>query len=166
MKAPKSKPSAPETEKALTLNAIYQYLGALLESVARRASITMVLLGSFLGFAATGVLKTDGMNLHAKITFALTHPSIILGLAGMFFLLWCETAKVKRQNDFVSRIAFTDEPLNKLTAFYQKAGRAEVFSEMIKSIRLVGVLLRKKILFYNIGSLLFVLAITLYVAGF
>jgi hypothetical protein len=133
--------------------------------VARRASVTMVLLGSFLGYASTAVIKNDG-GMAAKLTFALTHPSVLIGLAGMFFLLWCEMAKVKRADDLITRIVFTEEPLLKLSNRYFDASRPELFREMIANVRLVGGLLRKKVFFYNVGSLLFVLAITAFVAGF
>ena len=164
MKKPSPKPTS-ETEKAVILSAIYQYLGGRLESVARRASITMVLLGSFLGYASTTVIKNEGIGLQAKILYTLEHPSILLGLAGMFFLLWCETAKVKRADDFISRLVFTDNSVDRLATFYRASTGAEIFSEMLKNIRLVGQLLRKKVLFYNIGSVLFVISITVYVAG-
>ena len=46
----------PRVDKAALLNGLHSYLGSRIDSIGRRASFMMALLGSFLGIAAMAVL--------------------------------------------------------------------------------------------------------------
>ena len=52
------------------------------------------------------------------------------------------------------RIIFLGTPIN------------DLFAEMLQNIRIVGGFLKKKVWFYNCGSILFVIGVTLFVCGF
>ena len=158
-------PDVPKVDKAVVLNGFYMYLGSRLDSVGRRAAFTMALLGSFLGVATASITRSQPASLEAKIWFLLSHPSILFGVASMIVLLISEIAKIKRSDDLLSRIGFSDEAIGGLQKTYNEATINDLFGELVKNTRIVGGFLKKKVRFYNAGSVLFVISITLFVCG-
>lgn len=161
---PKNLPDAQRTDKAGVLNAFYSYLGGRLDSVGRRASFMMALIGSFLGIASATLTKGQ-LSIHDKLIFLFSHPSILVGLAAMVVLLVSEVARVKASDDLFSRIGFSDHAVEELYRTYANATINELFGEMIKNARIVGGFLKKKVRLYNTGSVLFVIAVVLFVCG-
>jgi len=164
-KAVASPADSVRVDKAVVLNGFYLYLGGRLDSVGRRAAFTMALLGSFLGVASASITRNQSATLQDKLVFLLTHPSILFGIAAMITLLVSEIAKIKRSNDLLARIGFSSESADRLNEVYSTATINELFGEMIKSTRIVGGFLQKKVRLYNAGSILFVISIVLFVCG-
>ena len=158
-------PVVPRVDKAVVLNGFYSYLGSRLDSVGRRASFTMALLGSFLGVASASITRGQPASLEAKLLFLLSHPSILFGIAAMTVLLLSEIAKIKSSNDLLSRIGFSGEALGGLHRTFVSSKIDDLFGEMITNTRIVGGFLRRKVRLYNAGSILFVISITLFVCG-
>jgi hypothetical protein len=158
-------PDTPRVDKAALLQGFYLYLGGRLDSVGRRASFTMALLGSFLGVASASITRSEPASLMAKLSFLLSHPSILVGIMAMAVLLISEIAKIKPSDDLLTRIGFSDEAISGLHNAYLNATINDLFGEMIKNTRIVGGLLKKKVRFYNAGSVLFVVSITLFACG-
>jgi hypothetical protein len=163
--APKATSDAVRPDKALVLSGLHQYLGGRIDSVGRRAAFTMALLGSFLGFISSPLVRNE-TSLSAKVAFLLAHPSFLVGIAAMITLLMAEIARIKRSDDLLTRIAFSSDDLDDLCLVYRDSSSEVLFGELIKNVRIVGGFLRKKVILYNAGSFLFVLAVILYVLGF
>jgi hypothetical protein len=166
MPEPAIQPSLPKTDKAQLLGHFYGYLGGRLDSLSRRSSLLMVFLASYLGFASSPVLKGEMATASAKLVYALSHPSIVLGIVGVMVLLWSELARIRESDDLFSKIVFTDQKLDPLQTMYITASSDAIFEQLITNMRGVGTLLRRKIAFYNIGSVLFVASIAFYVIGY
>lgn len=159
------RPDTPRVDKAAVLNGFYSYLGGRIDSVGRRAGFMMALLGSFLGVASASMTRDQVAPLGAKLIFLLSHPSILVGVAAMVVLLVAETAKIKTSDDLFSRIAFSDDMVAGLHESYVTSTINDLFGEMIKNTRIVGGFLKKKVRLYNVGSVLFVFAVLLFVCG-
>lgn len=162
---PPAQPDAQRTDKAAILNGFYTYLGGRIDSVGRRASFMMALIGSFLGVASASLTKGELVSIQAKAVFLFSHPSILVGLAAMVVLLFSEIAKVKMSDDLLSRIGFSNDPVDELHRTYANATINDLFGEMIKNARIVGGFLKKKVRLYNAGSILFVIAVVTFVCG-
>lgn len=160
-----SQVDTPRVDKAALLNGFYLYLGGRLDSVSRRASFTMALLGSFLGVASASITRNQSASLEAKLWFLVSHPSILVGIGAMAVLLVSETAKIKPSDDLLTRIGFSDEAINGLHHAYVISSINDLFGEMIKNTRVVGEFLKRKIRLYNTGSALFVITVVLFVCG-
>ena len=158
-------PDPQRTDKAVLLNGFYFYMGGRLESVGRRASFMMALLGSFLGLASASITKGQTVSVEEKLAFLLSHPSILVGLVALVVLLFSEVAKFKASDDLLSRIGFSDEAVGGLHRIYANATVNDLFGEMIRNSRVVGSFLKKKVRLYNTGSILFVVAVVLFVCG-
>ncbi|ACA15504.1 hypothetical protein M446_0955 [Methylobacterium sp. 4-46] len=158
-------PSHPRQDRAALLAAFYQYLGGRLDSVARRSSLLMAFLASFLGFAVSPLMRGGTTPILEKAAFAASHPSLWAGVAGMVVLLWSELARVRRSADLFSRIAFAEDDLAALQERFVASPIDTLFREAIANLRVVGGLLRRKIRLYNAGVALFVLSVTLSVIG-
>ena len=159
-------PSPPATiDKAALLAALYGYLGGRIDSVGRRSSLLMAFLASFLAFAATPVLREQGTTAGSKMQFALSHPSILIGLLGMLVLMISELARIKASDDLFTKIAFTDADLAALSETYTTSPIGSIFHELITNIRVVGGFVKKKVFMYNTGCALFVLSVGLFVFG-
>ncbi len=157
-------PDTPRIDKAAILSGFYAYMGARLDSVGRRAAFMMAFIGSFLGIASATLTKGQ-MSLEQKLLFLVSHPSILIGLAAMIVLLASEVARIKASDDLLSRIGFSDKPVEDLHRTYANATINDLFGEMIKNARLVGSFLKLKVRLYNAGSILFVIAVVLFVCG-
>ena len=83
----------------------------------------------------------------------------------MVLLLIAEIAKMKMSDDLLSRIGFSNDPVDELHRTYANATINDLFGEMIKNARIVGGFLKKKIRLYNAGSILFVIAVVMFVFG-
>lgn len=67
-------PAHPKQDKAALLAAFYGYLGGRIDSVARRSSLLMAFLASFLGFAMSPLMKRDAASVSEKSNlFSLIH---------------------------------------------------------------------------------------------
>ncbi len=159
-------PAPSKPEKAMLLATFYNYLAGRIDSVGRRSSLLMAFLASFLAFATSPVLKSAELTHAAKLEYALSHPSILLGIAGMAVFLWLELARVKPSDDLFTKIAFTELELGPLQEQYVSVATDPLFREAITSIRVVGGFLRKKIKMFNAGAVLFAASVTLYALGF
>jgi hypothetical protein len=159
-------PSLPKTDKAQLLGHFYGYLGGRIDSLSRRSSLLMVFLASYLAFASSPLLKGEIVTAGAKLEYALSHPSILLGIIGVMVLLWSEVARVRDSGDLFSKIVFSDQKLGPLQTMYITASSDTIFEEMITNMRGIGILLRHKIVFYNAGSILFVISIASYIIGY
>lgn len=155
----------PRVDKAAILNSFYLYMGGRLDSVGRRASFMMALLGSFLGVASAAITHGQPISIAAKVAFLLTHPSILTGIAAMGTLLFSEIAKISQSGDLFSKIGFSEEATSALHTTYVNASINELFGEMIVNARVVGAFLKKKVRLYNVGSVLFVAAVLLFLCG-
>jgi hypothetical protein len=162
---PAPAPSIPRPDKAILLGAFYQYLGGRIDSVGRRASFTMALIASFLGFVSSPIVRGES-TMAAKWSFVLAHPSLLIAIVAMLLLLAAEIARIKPSDDLLTRIAFSNDDPATLRQAYADASAEELFGEMIKNARIVGGFLRKKVVMYDVGAGLFVLAAILYVFGF
>jgi hypothetical protein len=158
--------SLPKADKAQLLGHFYGYLGGRIDSLSRRSSLLMVFLASYLGFVSSPVLKGEIATSGAKLEYALSHPSIVLGIIGVLVLLWSELARIRPTDDLFSRIVFTDHNLGLLQSMYITESSDAIFEQLITNMRGLGALLRRKIAFYNIGSILFVISIAFYVVGY
>jgi hypothetical protein len=156
----------PKQDKAALLSAFYGYLGGRLDSIGRRASLLMAFLASFLGFAVSPLVRNPEIGEAEKLHFVLRHPSLTLGIAGMVVLLWSELARVRRADDFFSRIAFSDADLGPLQDQFIATPIDRLFREMIANTRIVGDFVRRKVRMFNAGAILFVVSVTLYALGF
>lgn len=156
----------PRVDKAGLINGLYSYLGSRLDSVGRRASFTMALLGSFLGIATASIVRGETASLHDRLLYLAHHPSIVVGVVAMAVLMLGETARIKSSDDLWTRIAFSDEPLQPLHDKYVTSTVSELFGEVIHNTRIVGGFLKKKVRFYNCGLMLFVASVALFVLGF
>jgi hypothetical protein len=81
-------------------------------------------------------------------------------------LLWSEVARVRDSGDLFSKIVFSDQKLGPLRTMYITSSSDAIFEEMIINMRGVGTLLRHKIAFYNVGSIIFVISIAFYIIGY
>lgn len=158
-------PIPPKQDKAALLAALYGYLGGRIDSMGRRSSLLMVFLASFLGFAMSPMMKNADASAAEKLRFALHHPSLAVGIAGMIVLLWSELARVRAADDLFTKIAFSDAELGPLQNQFAKTPIDPLFKEMIANTRIVGEVLRRKVRMYNAGSILFVVSVTLYALG-
>ena len=161
----KDLPDAQRIDKAAVLTGFYAYLGARIDSVGRRAAFMMALLGSFLGIASAAMIKGQSASIEEKLFFLFTHPSILVGLAAMVVLLGSEIARLKASDDLLSRIGFSHDSVDDLYRIYAYATINDLFGEMIKNARIVGGFLKLKVRLYNAGSVLFVIAVVLFVFG-
>ena len=161
-----SQSNSPKTDKAQLLGHFYGYIGGRIDSLSRRSSLLMVFLASYLGFVSSPLLKGEIATAAAKFEYALRHPSIVLGIAGILVLLWSELARTTESDDLFSRIVFTDHELGPLQNLYVSTSSDALFEHLIANMRGLGGLLRRKIAFYNIGSILFILSIASYVIGY
>jgi hypothetical protein len=152
-------------DKSALLASFHAYLGGRIDTVGRRSSLLMAFLASFLSFAASPVLKGSDVASSAKMMFALSHPSILVGIAGMVVLLWSELARVHARDDLFTGIAFTDAELSSFQDKFVEAHIDAAFREFIANSRVVGRLLRTKIKLYNVGSVMFVICVSLYAFG-
>jgi hypothetical protein len=161
------RPSAfsPKVDKSNLLSASMHYTQARLESVGRRASNTMIFLGSFLAFATSPLFHGEPATAEAKWRFALSHPSVLVGLLGLVVLLWSEIARVRRAEDMFSRIVFSDADLAPLRLRFVEAPIDDLLPEMIDMLRIAGTFLRRRIMFYNVGCVLFAVSVALFVVG-
>jgi hypothetical protein len=160
-----SQSDTPRVDKAALLNGFYLYLGGRIDSVGRRASFMMALLGSFLGVASAAITHGQPTSMATKLAFLLTHPSILTGIAAMGTLLLSEIAKISTSNDLFSRIGFSDEATPALQTIYRDATINELFGELIANARVVGSFLKRKVRLYNTGSVLFVVSVVLFLCG-
>src|SRR5688500_4011908 len=165
MKEMPSLPDTQRTDKASVLNGFYTYLGARVDSVDRRAAFMMALLGSFLGVASTAITKGQFGSIGEKLVFLFSRPSILIGRVAMVVLLLSQIAKIKRSDDPLSLFGFSDHSADDLHRTYANATINDLFGEMIKNARLVGGFLQRKVRLYNAGSILFVIAVVLFVCG-
>jgi hypothetical protein len=161
----KDLPDAQRIDKAAVLTGFYAYLGARIDSVGRRAAFMMALLGSFLGIASAAMIKGQSASIEEKLVFLFTHPSILVGLAAIIVLLLSEIARLQSSDDLLSRIGFSHDPVDDLHRIYAHATINDLFGEMIKNARIVGGFLKLKVRLYNAGSVLFVVAVVLFVCG-
>ena len=145
---------------------MYQYLGGRIDSVGRRSSLLMAFLASFLAFAASPMLRDQGTNTASKLQFAISHPSMFVGLVGMVVLLWSELARIQASDDLFTKIAFTEADLAPLRQTYTSSHIDALLEELITSMRVVGGFLRRKIALYNIGCALFAASVALFVVGY
>jgi len=159
-------PDTPRVDKTAVLNGLHSYLGSRIDSIGRRASFMMALLGSFLGIAAGAIMHQQAATFGDKLAYFMRHPSIVVGIVAMALLLMGETAKIKNSSDLYSRIAFSDEPVADLHQTFVGTPINDLFAEMMQNIRIVGGFLKKKVWFYNCGSILFVIGVTMFVCGF
>jgi hypothetical protein len=158
-------PDTPRVDKAVVLSSFYSYLGSRLDSVGRRASFMLALLGSFLGVASASITRGQPASIAEKLLFLLSHPSILFGIAAIIVLLISEIAKIKPSDDLLSRIGFSDDVIGSLHQTYADSTINDLFGEMMKNTRIVGGFLKRKVRLYNAGSILFVVSITLFVCG-
>ncbi|MEO5699176.1 MAG: hypothetical protein ABIS17_13635 [Casimicrobiaceae bacterium] len=153
-------------DRAQLLSTLYQYLSQRLESLTHRCSLLLAVLASYLGFITSGLMH-DGHTLSVdKLMYAVTHPSVLIGLAGIAVLAWAETGKIKRSDDLFAQLAFSDIELGKLHDTFNKSTIDELFGHMMANIRVVGGFVRHKVKLYNMGAMLFVVSICLYIIGF
>ena len=157
---------APRVDKTALLNGLHSYLGSRIDSIGRRASFMMALLGSFLGIAAGTIMHKQAASIPDKLLYLIQHPSIIIGIVAMAVLLLGETAKIQQSKDLWSRIAFSNESVTDLHQSFVGSSINDLFAEMIQNTRIVGGFLKKKVWFYNLGSILFVVGVILFVCGF
>ena len=94
-----TQPDAQRTDKAAVLNSFHMYMGGRLDSVGRRASFMIALIGSFLGVASAAITKRQSVSVWEKLAFLLSHPSILVGLVAMVILLFSEVAKIQASDD-------------------------------------------------------------------
>jgi hypothetical protein len=158
-------PTVPRPDKAILLGSFYSYLGGRIDSIGRRAAFMMALLGSFLGFVSSPIVRSEA-SVAAKRDFLLAHPSLAVGIVAMVVLLLAEMARIKPSKDLLARIAFTEEDVKKLHDYYVESPVDVLFGDMIRSARVVGGFLRKKVFLYNTGAALFTFAVVLYVLGY
>lgn len=156
----------PKQDKAALLAALYHYLGGRIDSVARRSSLLMAFLASFLGFAMSPLMRRETMSVDEKLSFIISHPSLLIGVSGMVILLWSELARVRKADDLFSRMAFSEFDIVQIQDQYITAPIDDHFREMIANIRVVGSFLRRKVKLYNSGAALFAVSVSLYVLGF
>jgi hypothetical protein len=159
-------PTHPKQDKAALLAALYGYLGGRIDSVARRSSLLMAFIGSFLGFAISPLVRNAETSELEKLAYVLSHPSLTIGIGAMIILLWSELARVQRADDLFTRIAFSDSEIGALQDLFVKSPIDPLFREMIANTRIVGGFLRRKVKMYNAGSILFVVSVALYALGF
>jgi hypothetical protein len=154
--------------KHALLTTFYEYMGNRVESLGRRASLMMALLGSFLGFALAPLYRDQQvpMTTADKFQFILWHPSILIGLVGLSVLLWSETARFRRSDDLLTRIAFSTEDIASVQVDYRNVTTDQMAAQMIANMRLVGQFLKLKASTYNAGCALFVLCVFFHTAGF
>src|SRR4051812_19467727 len=70
-------------DRAQLLATLYQYLSQRLESLTHRCSMLLAVLASYLGFITSGLMR-DGHTVSVeKLVYAVTHPSVLVGLAGI-----------------------------------------------------------------------------------
>ena len=158
-------PTHPKQDKAALLSALYHYLGGRINSVARRSSLLMAFIASFLGFAISPVVRAADASGADKLVYVLRHPSLTIGIAAMIILLWSELARVQRADDLFTRIAFSDVEIGPLQDLFVASPIDPLFREMIANTRIVGGFLRRKVRMYNAGSILFVVSVALYAVG-
>lgn len=156
----------PKADKAQLLGHFYGYLGGRIDSVSRRSSLLMVFLASYLGVVSSPLLKGELPTAGAKIEYVLNHPSVLLGIMGILVLLWSELARTTQSDDLFSRIVFGDHQLQPLQNMYLSLPSDALFEHLIANMRGLGALLRRKIISYNIGSILFIVSIASYVIGY
>lgn len=155
----------PKQDKAALLAALYHYLGGRIDSIARRSSLLMAFLASFLGFAMSPLMRRETASASEKFDFIIYHPSLLIGVGGMVILLWSELARVRKADDLFSRIAFSDTDIDQLQSQYIESSIDDLFREMIADIRIVGGFLRRKVRLYNAGAILFAVSVSLYALG-
>ncbi|MGH1574937.1 hypothetical protein ACRAWG_35245 [Methylobacterium sp. P31] len=158
-------PTPAKIDKAALLGSFHSYLGGRIDTIGRRSALLMAFLASFLGVATSPVLKGVDPASSTKVMFALSHPSIPVGIVGMVVLLWSELARVRTADDLFTRIAFTDVELGALQDQYVEAHVDALFRDSIVNMRVVGNFLRAKIKLYNAGCVLFVVSVSLYALG-
>lgn len=156
----------PKQDKAALVSALYGYLGGRIDSVGRRSSLLTAFLASFLGFAISPLVKNADTSAAEKLLLILLHPSLMTGITGMIVLLWSELARVRRADDLFTKIAFSDLEIGPLQDQFVKSTIDQLFKEMIANTRIVGGILRRKVKMYNVGSIFFVVSVTLHALGF
>src|SRR5689334_17546455 len=128
----------PRMDKAALINGLYSYLGSRIDSVGRRASFMMALIGSFLGIAAASIVRGEALSLEMRLRFLAHHPSILFGIAALAVLMFGEIARIRRSDDLWTRIAFSDEPLQPIHEKFVTAPVNGLFGEVIQNTRILG----------------------------
>jgi hypothetical protein len=149
-------------EKTETLSAVYQYVASRLESVDQRSSVLMVLSASFVSYLLTTKQFPVGQGADTVLNL-LYRPSILISVAAFVSFYMSQCVRIKKQNDLISLIVFSEQDLTPLIERFRASSGEEVLEEVIRNQRLVGIILKKKAKYYSTGAFLFGVAVAFHV---